>query len=129
NRIDFGKAAFGQLQLTLEAEELGTMVTIRLGEAINTDGTINRKPGARVRYAEYEIPLRRGRHTYRIHFRPDKQNTGPRAIKMPEYIGEVMPFRYVEIEGYKGEIKKSIVTRITVHYPFDNFASHFESSD
>ncbi|NGF57700.1 family 78 glycoside hydrolase catalytic domain [Parapedobacter sp. SGR-10] len=130
NRIDFGKAAFGQLRFTLDVAESGTVVTVRLGEGVNPDGTINRKPAARsIRYAEYEIPLKRGHHTYQVQFRPDKQNTGPRAIHMPDYIGEVLPFRYVEIEGYTGKIEKSAITRATVHYPFDDFAAHFESSD
>lgn len=128
-RIDFGKAAFGQLRLTLTSKDGGDTMAVRLGEAVNPDGSINRNPGGTIRYAEYRLPLKRGRHTYFIKFRPDKRNTGPQAIKMPHEIGEVLPFRYVELEGYRGEIEARDIIRATVHYPFDDFASHFESSD
>jgi len=127
--IDFGKAAFGQLRLTLYATGIADSVTVRLGETVNPDGTINRRPGGTIRYAAYQIPLKRGQHTYQIHFRADRRNTGPQAIKMPDYIGEVLPFRYVEIEGYKGKLKKTDIVRSAVHYPFDDDASRFESSD
>jgi alpha-L-rhamnosidase len=104
-------------------------VTVRLGEAILPDGSINRKPGGTIRYAEYQIPLMRGTHSYQLQFKPDQRNTGPQAIKMPDYIGEVLPFRYVEVEGYAHTAGIGDFTRSTVHYPFDDFASHFESSD
>ena len=128
-RIDFGKASFGQLRLTLTSKDGGEKLMVRLGEALNPDGSINRKPGGNIRYAEYRLPLKSGRHTYFVQFRPDKRNTGPQAIKMPKYIGEVLPFRYVEIDGFAGMLEKADIVRSTVHYPFDDYASHFESSD
>ncbi|MGV3763612.1 alpha-L-rhamnosidase-related protein [Parapedobacter sp.] len=127
-QADFGKASFGQLRLTLTSVDADT-VTVRLGEAVNADGTINRRPGGTIRYAEYRLALQRGRHTYRLQFVPDKRNTGRQAVKMPAYIGEVMPFRYVALEGYAGKMETGDIVRATVHYPFDDFASHFESSD
>ncbi|MFC3198876.1 family 78 glycoside hydrolase catalytic domain [Parapedobacter deserti] len=128
-RVDFGRASFGQLRFTLDTRKAGTSVTVRLGEAVNHDGTINRKPGGTIRYAEYRVPLKRGRHTYQLQLRPDKRNTGPQAIKMPDYISEVLPFRYVELEGYAGILDEADIVRATVHYPFDDFAAYFESSD
>ncbi|WP_257669705.1 family 78 glycoside hydrolase catalytic domain [Parapedobacter tibetensis] len=128
-RIDFGKASFGQLRLTLAASKDGDTITVRLGEAVNPDGSINRDPGGTIRYAKYQVPLMRGRHTYRLQLSPNQRNTGPQAIKMPDYIGEVMPFRYGEVTGHVGELKKDDFVRSTVHYPFDDFASDFESSD
>jgi len=128
-RLDFGKAAFGQLSLTLESDKERAVIFVRLGEATNPDGSINRKPGGTIRYAEYPVILRRGKHTYHLKFTPDKRNTGPMAIHMPEYIGDVLPFRYVEIEGYQGSLEESNITRSTVYYPFDDFASYFHSSD
>ncbi|TYR37874.1 Bacterial alpha-L-rhamnosidase [Sphingobacterium phlebotomi] len=128
-RADFGKASFGQLRLTMTSLTGTDTITIRLGEEIHADGTINREPSGTIRYAEYKIPLTRGRHTYRLQFNPNKRNTGRQAIKMPTYIGEVLPFRYVEIDGYTSDMEASDIIRSTVHYPFDDFASHFESSD
>lgn len=128
-RADFGKASFGQLRLTLTSLTGTDTIKIRFGEEVNADGTINRDPGGTIRYAEYQLPLTRGRHTYRLEFKPNKRNTGRQAITMPAYIGEVLPFRYVEVYGYTGEMEVSDIIRSTVHYPFDDFASHFESSD
>ncbi len=128
-RADFGRASFGQLRLTLTSHKEADTLTVRLGEAINADGTINRKPGGTIRYAEYRLPLQRGRHSYQLQFTPDKRNTGPQAILMPDYIGEVLPFRYVELQGYAGDLAPGDLVRATVHYPFDDFAAHFESSD
>ncbi|WP_090602058.1 alpha-L-rhamnosidase-related protein [Parapedobacter koreensis] len=128
-RIDFGRAAFGQLRLTLESPNGAGAVVVRLGEAIHPDGSINRKPGGSIRYAEYRISLKKGRHIYHVQFRPNKRNTGSQAIKMPGYIGEVLPFRYVELEGYQGNVKGTDIVRSTVHYPFNDAASRFESSD
>lgn len=127
--VDFAKASFGQLRLNLTSAVDGQRVTVRFGEAVNPDGSINRKPGGTIRYAEYPLALRRGTHTYMVQFKPDKRNTGSQAILMPDYIGEVLPFRYVELAGYERELKPSDITRSTVHYPFDDLAAHFESSD
>lgn len=128
-RADFGKAAFGQLRLTLTAENPGTKIIVRLGEAISQDGSLNRKPGGTIRYAEYPVSLRSGEHTYLIRFHPNKRNTNHLAVKMPGYIGEVFPFRYVEIEGYPRRLDANRIVRSEVNYPFDDYASYFNSSD
>ncbi len=128
-RVDFGKASFGQLKVTFESARGDDTVTVRFGEAVLPDGRINRAPGGTIRYASYDVPLRQGRHTYTVEFAPDRRNTGAQAIKMPDYIGEVLPFRYVEIEGYTGDLDKSDIVRANVNYPFDDYAAHFESSD
>src|SRR5690606_17426010 len=48
---------------------------------------------------------------------------------MPDDIGDVLPFRYVELEGYDGPVEEIDIIRFDVHYPFDHFAAHFERSD
>lgn len=128
-RIDFGKAAFGQLKVKLHADKDGDAVLVRLGEAILPNGSINRKPGGTIRFQQYSLPLKAGTHTYEVKIRPDARNTGPQAIKMPEYIGEVLPFRYCEIEGYKGRLQQNDVIRAMVNYPFDDNAAEFDSPD
>lgn len=133
--IDFGKAAFGRLRLTLTSLEENETLTIHLGE-LAEKGRINRKPGATIRYTSYSLPLMRGTHTYTLKIRPDKRNTdmsanesGVKPILMPDYIGEVYPFRYCEIENYKGDLKTTDLVRQMVHYPFNDQASFFHSSD
>jgi len=126
--IDFGKAAFGRVRFTLLGNTGIDTVTIHLGEA-QKEGRINRTPGGTIRYSSYKLALRRGWNTYTIAISPDKRNTGPHAIRMPEYTGEVTPFRYCEIEGYNGPVHASQIVQETVFYPFDDTDSDFISSD
>ncbi|GHT45041.1 hypothetical protein AGMMS49965_21650 [Bacteroidia bacterium] len=119
--IDFGKASFGRLKLTLTAHQETDTVIVRLGEAAK-DGQVDREPNHSIRFSEYKLPLMSGTHTYllKIH---------SRGRQMPDYIGEVMPFRYCELENYPAPIHAKQIVRQTVHYPFDETASAFHSSD
>lgn len=133
--IDFGKAAFGRIKLTLISDSGKDTVTVRLGECC-INGTINRNPGGARRYAEYKLPLMAGVHTYTIKMKPDKRNTTPKRnesrvdpIYMPDYIGEVYPFRYCEIDNYSYSLTVESVIRQCVHYPFNEMAADFHSSD
>jgi hypothetical protein len=126
--IDFGKAAFGTIRLTLLGKTNSDTVTIHLGEA-QKDGRINRTPGGTIRYSVHQLVLMRGWNTYNLTISQDKRNTGPQAILMPEYIGEVTPFRYCELENYSEPLNKNQIVQETVFYPFDETESHFTSSD
>lgn len=126
--IDFGKAAFGQLKVTLSSSTNTDTVIIHLAEkAVNN--VIDRKPGGTIRYQQYSLPLLQGTHTYQIKIRPDARNTGRAAILMPDYIGEVLPFRYCEIENYPQALLNTAVCRESVHYPFNDTSSGFKSSN
>lgn len=126
--VDFGKDAFAQLRLTLSGKTVGDTVLIHLGEALK-DGRINRAPGGTIRYSVYKLALKPGWNTYQIVLKPDKRNTGPQAVLMPEYISEVTPFRYCEIEGYDQPVTKYQAIQQAVFYPFDETESYFTSSD
>ncbi|GHT00049.1 hypothetical protein AGMMS50276_24920 [Synergistales bacterium] len=133
--IDFGKASFGRLKLTLTSALDTDTVVIRLGECAK-GGQVDRHPGATIRYAEYKLPLMSGTHTYTLKIRPDKRNTDTHAnesnvkpILMPDYTGEVLPFRYCELENYAADLRPQQIVRQTVHYPFDETAAMFHSSD
>lgn len=131
--IDFGKAAFGQIKLTFDSPSSDTVI-VHLGEKREGDG-VCRDTGGSIRYTFYELPIEAGLHEYEIKFRPDPRNTAEisdsslmmKPILMPESIGEVYPFRYCEIEGLDGTLKSAV--QLAVHYPFDDEASMFESSD
>lgn len=136
--IDFGKAAFGKLKVTLASESGKDTVTIHLGEHAD-NGRVDRDPGppqSSIRYTAYKLPLMEGVHTYTLKFRPDRRNTARKAnesgvdpIFMPGYIGEVYPFRYCEIENYAYPISVNDAVRQSVHYPFNDLAADFHSSD
>lgn len=133
--IDFGKAAFGKLKLTLTSESGKDTVVIRLGEC-TINGLVDREPGGSRRYTEYKLPLMRGIHTYTVKMRQNIGNTTPKRnesrvdpVFMPGYIGEVYPFRYCEIRNYAHPLKTTDIMRQSVHYPFNDMAAEFHSSD
>lgn len=130
--VDFGKAAFGQLLLSVNSPAADTL-TIHLGEAAVGD-SVNRKPGATVRYTSYKLPVKPGKATYSLTIRPDGRNAqikpqgrDVRPVLMPDYVGEVYPFRYCEIETRGADVTE--VSRPTVHYKWNDAASSFVSSD
>ncbi|MDR2914987.1 MAG: hypothetical protein LBV74_09185 [Tannerella sp.] len=125
---DFGKAAFGQLALSLTSDNDKDSVVVHLGEH-QINGKVDRNPEGTIRYHRYTVGLLRGTHTYHIKIAKDNRNTGSAAVLIPDYIGEVMPFRYCEIEGYEKPVTTTDVIRVSVHYPFDEKASFFECSD
>lgn len=123
---DFGKDGFAQLDVAVSGAHDGDTLTIALGEALAADRTLHSKPPGAIRYREVRLPLAAGQTTYRVPLTPDKRNTGPRAIRMPADIGEVLPFRYVEIKGGAGSVT---VSRRLVTADFDDDAVRFVSSD
>lgn len=127
-QADFGRDAFGQIELTLSSRRNGDTVLVHLGERL-VDGRIWRTPTTTVRYRCIPVVLRAGRHTYRLDIEPDRRNTGRDAVKMPADIGEVLPFRYCEVEGYARPLHRRALTRLSVHVPFNDRAARFRSDN
>ena len=126
--LDFGRASFASLEVTLESDKDNDTIYIAIGEDAK-DGRINTKPHGTVRYYRYPLVLRKGRHTYKVIPTPDKRNTGPQAVLVPDYLDEIAPMRYCQIEEYAGDVKAEDVVRHTTIYPFDMGAAHFESDN
>lgn len=133
--VDFGDDAFGQLSLKLNSLAGRDTVIVRLGEDLDNNGFVNRRPYGEARYRRYEIDLSSGYLKYKIEFDANRQNTDPNInngavpVLMPQYIGEVLPFRYVQIDNYHHQLIYSNITRDVVTYPFDDNAADFVSSD
>ena len=127
--IDFGKAAFGTLQVTLEGVDAPATLDLHFGEKLDTPGAVSRKPGGTIRYRNVKLPVESGSGTYVAVMPPDKRNTGRAAILMPEHIGEVLPFRYVEVHGCPVKLTAGDVRMLASEYPFDAEASWFTSAD
>ncbi|MBE34815.1 MAG: alpha-L-rhamnosidase [Opitutaceae bacterium] len=126
--IDFGKHAFGWLEVTLDSPE-ETTVEVRLGEHAENQ-RVDLNPGGTIRSAKSELKLKAGRHQYRIETEPDKRNTeDPLAVQLPLEFGVVMPFRYVEIIGHPGPIAREDIVQVRLEYPFDATTSSFTSSE
>ncbi|HTN20238.1 MAG TPA: alpha-L-rhamnosidase C-terminal domain-containing protein [Pelobium sp.] len=126
--IDFGKDAFGKLILNLKSPQTDTLI-IHVGEKIINPTTIDRKPGGTIRYQKLkliDIPVQK---EYAIKLPPDKRNTGPNAIALPDSFGVIMPFRYCEIENLNIPISNVAVKQKVYNYRFNDKASTFTSSD
>ena len=134
--IDFGRASFGQLRVKIDAPRSGYVALVRLGER-TANGAVDRHPKGTTRYWEYRLRLLPGIQEYAIKTRVDKRNTSGAAFLMPDYVGEVMPFRYAEVELLPSESEDSSIIRSesapklvsvereTVVYPFDPSLSYF----
>lgn len=126
--IDFGKASFASLELTLECDKEQDTIFVAIGEDAK-DGRVNSKPHGTVRYYRYPLVLHKGRHSYPIIPADDKRNTGPQAVLVPNYLDQVAPMRYCQIDGYNGKVEPQDVVRHTTVYPFDLSAARFYSSN
>lgn len=107
--IDFGKAAFGRLKLKNPADIKGM---VALGEALKAENSLNPMPGGSIRYKSYAA--------------------GSPAIvdgTVPPASERQMPFRYVEVTGFAAKPTEGDFIHLTEHYPFDDNASRFQSSD
>ena len=109
--VDFGRVSFGNLELKLP-DGASKPITVHFGEAMK-GGRINRKPPGTVRYNRTTIHPR-GRTTVIAEPPADGRNdqlvnsngrVHPPAILTPKDWGRLYPFRWVEVEGWPGDLK------------------------
>lgn len=129
--ITFKKAYFGQLELILHSET-EQKVVVKLGEKILPPASVDTNPIGTVRYLIDTLSISPDQSHYQI-FIPDFEPPGwakglENEVNLPPEIGNVLPFRYLEIEGFSGTITKEQIIQTGIFYPFDEDASHFESS-
>lgn len=131
--VDFGRVAFGNLRLTPPASATNEL-TIHFGEAF-VAGRIDRKPPGSVRYATTKVTLA-GAKPLVVAPAADARNTEqispkhPPAILTPPEWGVVLPFRWVEIEGWPGELRPEHLRRQAAFArTWDDQAAAFHSSD
>ena len=125
---DFGKAAFGTLEITHTAERSDTLV-VRLGEKLSAD-TVDLQPGGHIRFAERRIAVRPGTHTYPLELVPDRRNTlvEKNAVLLPDTVEVLMPFRYAEVQSSEVQGAGSTsTTRIAYFGYWDETRSEFTS--
>jgi len=126
--VDFGKAAFGTVEITSPDAKAGTKITVHLGESLSGPSAIQRKPRGTVRYQSHEVTLKpRSAARPALSWRPpDWMKEG--FLDLPKGCPEMMPFRYVEIENAPASFSAEQIRRISWSVPFDEEASAFESS-
>lgn len=127
-KVDFGRVSFGNIEVTLPE---GTQAKLRVhfGEAFK-NGRIDRKPPGTVRYAVVDVDVAGGDAVV-IAPPADARNTKtPAAVLTPGEWGVVLPFRWVEIEGWPaGADEAGIVRRSGYLKGWDDDAAEFSSSD
>jgi alpha-L-rhamnosidase len=121
--IDFGRDAFGWLELTVDAPAAGTVVQVSVGEKASGKA-VDLNPGGTIRSAKSTVTLQQGLHTYRVVVPADSAGVNP-----PAAIGNVMPFRYAEVANSPVAITAASASQVAVTYPFDPSASSFSSSN
>jgi hypothetical protein len=139
--VDFGRVAFGNLRL-IPPPGASATVTLRFGEALAA-GRVNRTPPGSVRYAEARVtldgaaivaaPPPDARNTRQIGpaDKPDQNGyLAPPAVLTAADWGVVLPFRWVEIEGWPGALAPEQVRRQSAFAAsWDDDAAAFRSSD
>jgi alpha-L-rhamnosidase len=123
---DFGKDAFGALEINYSAQETETL-KIRLGEKL-LDGKIDQNPGGTIRFQEVKLKVSPEKKVYLIELKVDKRNTKSMAVALPDSFPVITPFRYVEIEGAKN-LNAENLTQLAYFNYFDDNTSSFTCSD
>jgi len=123
---DFGKAAYGNLRITFPTHVPDTNLAVRLGEKLDRDGRIDRDPPGSVNYCEARLAKGGTQPVGSLDIPTKPFHLGDASVKMPASIGEVTPFRYVEIPNAPDNL---VLHQLAVQAPFDAEASDFESSD
>ena len=126
--VDFGRVAFGNLRLTPPPEG-GGKITVQFGEAF-AGGRINRKPPGCVRYAAVEVALDKVPSLIVAPLADARNTRQPAAVLTPLEWGVVLPFRWVEIEGWPGGLHPAQMRRRAAFAAtWDDNAAAFSSSD
>ena len=136
--VDFGKVAFGNLKLSpLAVSNLNTTneLVVRFGEALR-DGRIDRKPPGSVCFSEVRFPLQGASPTVVAPqaiktFAEGLPNTlGRGLVKTPKEWCVLTPFRWVEIEGWRGPLDPGqVLRRAAFARGWNDQNASFESSD
>ncbi|MBX3744085.1 MAG: family 78 glycoside hydrolase catalytic domain [Verrucomicrobiae bacterium] len=131
--VDFERVAYGNLLLT-PSDTRTHAVTLHFGEAL-ADGRVLRTPPGSVRYARMAVTLEAGRPRIAAP-PPDRRNTEvdsprhPPAVLTPSDWGVVLPFRWVEVEGWPGDLQPTaVIRRAAFSRTWDDSAAAFHCSD
>lgn len=126
--VDFGKVAYGNLRLIPPASA-SNAITLHFGEACSA-GRINRKPPGSVRYAMTQVTLAGAKPLVAAPPVDARNTKQPAAVLTPPEWGVVMPFRWVEIEGWPGELRPAQLRRqAAFSSQWDDQAAAFRCSD
>lgn len=129
--LDFGKAAFATLEVTIEwmpadSGVTNSVIQIAIGEKSKGDA-VDPKPGGGIIYSKMPMTLKPGKHRYTLQV-PRFVPRYPHSQAMPAIMPEVIPFRYCEILPGAERIKIEDPRQLALWSEFDDEASSFTSS-
>ena len=127
--VDFGKVTFGNVMIKTPKSH-GLSLKIHYGENL-VNGRINRKPPGTVRYKKTLLEMKAGEQKVASPS-PDKRNTNIKknAVLTPAEWGVILPFRWIEIEGWKGPLTPDHIVRRSAYLStWKDDAASFECSD
>jgi alpha-L-rhamnosidase len=126
---DFGKSAFGILEFTATAHWDDVSLVIHFGERRGEDPTVHKHRGiSNITYEVVEVMLKEGMHHYRVEFPERPPSNYLHSQNLAPHYPEVIPFRYVEIEGNREDYHLNEIRQSALFYYFDDAASRFHSS-
>jgi len=126
--VDFGKDAFGNVGIIAPEGSDGTTITVKMGEMADGPEVVQSE-NENIRYQSHEVALVEGKLVS-----PKLSWSPPWFLKEgwmthPKGAGEVMPFRYVQIDNASKNFDESCIQRKVYHVPFNEEASTFDSSN
>jgi alpha-L-rhamnosidase len=124
--VTFDKAYFGKLQLKLNSPHKDT-IYVTLGEKKTKDNRVDITPPGTIRFLFDTLVIESGEHSYSVDI-PDFEppawaKNSNYYIPLPASIGNIMPFRYVDISGYNGILELTDIQQTGYFYPFNDSAS------
>jgi alpha-L-rhamnosidase len=126
---DFGKSAFGILEFTATAHWDDVLLVIHFGERRGEDPAVQKHRGiSNITYEAVEVVLKEGMHHYRVKFPERPPSNYLHSQDLAPHYPEVIPFRYVEIEGNQRDYHLNDLSQSALFYYFDDSASRFHSS-
>ncbi|MCQ2390672.1 MAG: hypothetical protein MJ240_04560, partial [Kiritimatiellae bacterium] len=130
---DFGKDAFGWLEILPPEGFTGGVYRVALGEKCDPGDMIDCWPGGTIRaFVSRPVAIKGDEKVHRVPMPRDPRNTNysaaAPAVKMRPEIGVVMPFRYAEFFESPFPLTPQNVRQVAVNYPIDMTESSFSCS-
>jgi hypothetical protein len=130
--LDFGRAAFSALNLTLTWDPGDPSVTqcvIEIDVGEKKRGTaVDQTPGGGIIHATFPLTLQPGKHTYEVPI-PRWKGHYPESQSLPPQIREVIPFRYCQVRPKTGTVTVEDAEQLRLNIEFDDQASLFSCSN
>ncbi len=127
--VDFGQDAFGYASIRMKGRYNGREVQVRFGEMAISNAVDALPPdGSTIRYTNVSVTLKNGDVLYAIHPPDDLAHYSRKGINPPEYLGQVMPFRYLELINLPGKSGSIDIVQERLVDEFNTNAATFSSS-